>query len=66
MAFTSINVPKEVAEDMKYLKIAYAYTTGNMISYGDIIEDLIRNLESANPALYQTFLSVQSDQKTEV
>ena len=64
--YTTINLPVQVINDIKCLKIAFNYTTSSMASYGEIFAELIRNIEKTNPALYRAYLRIQAKQEEEV
>lgn len=63
--YTTLNLPIQTIEEIRCLKIAYGYTTGSIVNYGDIITELIRGVEKTNPALYQTYLKIRARQDNE-
>lgn len=53
--YTPINLPKNLVERLKVLKTAYCVTYSANLSYDEIIDGMISELETADPKLFQTY-----------
>lgn len=53
--YAPINLPKNLVERLKILKTAYSVTYSANLSYDEIIEGMIAELETVDPKLYQTY-----------
>lgn len=58
--FAALNLPRETIDKMRRLKIAVAYSTGRIVSYAGLIDELIASLERSNPVLFNTYLNVSA------
>lgn len=53
--YTPLNLPKRLVERLKILKAAYNVTYLANVSYEDIIEGMISDLEKHDPKLFKTY-----------
>lgn len=59
--YVSVNLRKPTVDRLRKIKIAKAYTTGQMESYSDIIEELADNLRVTDPALHDMAENVTAE-----
>ena len=59
--YVSINLRKPTVDRLRKIKIAKAYSTGQMESYSDIIEELADNLRVTDPALHDMAENVTAE-----
>ena len=58
--YTTINLPQDTIEKLKRLKIAYAYSTGEVRTYGQIIDGFIEGLKETEPQIFEAFRNLSS------
>ena len=58
--YTTINLPQKTIENLKRLRIAYAYSTGEVRTYGQIIDGFIENLKDTNPQIFDALQNLSS------
>lgn len=63
--YAPINLPKNLVERLKILKTAYCVTYSANLSYDEMIEGLIAELETTDPKLFQTYSTLLRNKKAD-
>lgn len=57
--FVPVNIDQRTAGDLKALRLATSYSKGRMVSYSEILDELIASVRRSDPALYDTFEKIR-------
>lgn len=56
--YATVSLQEKTLADLKRLRLAAGYSTGNLPTYSELIGELIAGLEKSNPALYNCFRGI--------
>lgn len=59
--FIPVSLPEATVRKIKKLRVACSYTSGTILSYGEIFDTLIEGLEKTNPGLYNIYRTLPDD-----
>lgn len=59
--FVTISIQEKTLAELKRLRLAAGYSTGNLPTYSELIGELIAGTEKSNPALYNCYRGIDDN-----
>lgn len=53
--YASINLPKEIVDELKLWKVAFAAAYGRSVSYGEMIKGMLVDIKHTAPSVHEEF-----------